>query len=50
MTDIVHDLLKSDRRLMIRDMSEEVGILISSCHAIVTEDLGMRCVAVKLIL
>jgi hypothetical protein len=26
MIDIVHDLLKSDTRLMIRKMSEEVGI------------------------
>jgi hypothetical protein len=31
-------LLKSDRRLTIGEMSKEVGILIGSCYAPVTED------------
>jgi len=30
---------------IIREMSEEVGILIGLCHSIVTQDLGMRWVA-----
>jgi hypothetical protein len=47
--DKVHVLLKSDRRLTTREMSEKVGISIGSCHAIVTEDLDMRQVAAKFI-
>jgi hypothetical protein len=42
-------LLKSDRRLTIREMSEVVGILTSLCHAILTEDMGMRQMATKFI-
>ena len=30
-------------------MSEEVGISIGSCHVILTEDLGMRRMATKLV-
>jgi hypothetical protein len=40
--DKLHALLKRNRRLMIREMSEEAGISISSSHAIVTKDLGMN--------
>jgi hypothetical protein len=42
-------LLKSDRRLKIREMSKKVGILIGSCHAPVAEDLGMSHVAAKFV-
>ena len=48
-TDKVFALFKSDRRLMIREMSKEVEIFISLCHATVSSDLGVRQVAVKLV-
>lgn len=38
----VRAFLKSDKKSTIRNMSEEVRISIGSCHAIVTEDQGMR--------
>jgi hypothetical protein len=39
MIDKVHALLKNDRRLMIRKMSEEVRILNDSCHATVKKSV-----------
>jgi hypothetical protein len=48
-TDKVCGLFKSDRRLMIREMSKEVEIFISLCHANVSADLGVRRVVVKLV-
>ena len=42
-------LFESDRRLMIREMSKKVEIFISLCHAIVSADLGVRQVVLKLV-
>ena len=47
MIDKVRALLKSDGRLTIREMAEEAEISVGSCRAIVTQDLGMRRIAVK---
>jgi hypothetical protein len=44
--DKVCALFKSDRRLLIREMSKEAQIFISLCHAIVSSDLGVRQVVV----
>ena len=41
----IRGLVKTDRRLTIRDICDEVGISVGSCQAILTEDLGMRRVA-----
>jgi hypothetical protein len=41
MIDRVHAVLERDRRLMIREVSEEVRVLIALCHAILTEGLGL---------
>ena len=47
MIDKVRALLKSDRRLTIREMVEEVEISVGSCRAIVTQNLGMGRIAAK---
>jgi DNA-binding Lrp family transcriptional regulator len=47
MIDEVRALLKSDGRLTIREMAEKAEISVGSCRAIVTQDLGMRRIAVK---
>jgi hypothetical protein len=44
-----HALLKSDRRLTVREMSDEVGVLIGSCYPVVIEDLGMGQVGTKIV-
>jgi DNA-binding Lrp family transcriptional regulator len=38
----VHDKIRSDCRLTIREIAEEVNISFGSCQAILTEDLAMR--------
>ena len=45
--DKVRALLKSDRRLTIRELAEEAEISVGSCRAIVTQELGMRRIAAK---
>ena len=47
MIDKVRALLKSDRRLTIRELAEEAEISVGSCRAIVTQELGMRRIAAK---
>ena len=43
----VHDLVRADQRLTIREIDEEQGISCGSCKGILTKDLGMRCVSAK---
>lgn len=45
----VRQLVKEDRRLTVRELSDDLGISIGSCHMILTEDLGMRRVAAKFV-
>jgi len=45
----VRSVICENRRLTIREVSEEVGICKSSCHTILTEKLKMRCVAAKFV-
>ena len=47
MIDKVRALLKSDRRLTIRELAEEAEISVGSCRAIVTQELSMRRIAAK---
>jgi len=42
-------VIRENLRLTIREVSEEVGICKSSCHAILTEKLKMHRVAAKLV-
>ena len=45
----VQDLILSDRRLTIREISEELDLSFGSVQALLTEDLGMRRVAAKFV-
>jgi len=45
----VRSVILENRRLTIREVSEEVGISKSSCHTILTEKLKMHRVAAKFV-
>jgi transposase len=45
----VHEKIRADRHLTLREIAEEVNISFGSCQAILTEDLAMRCVAAKFV-
>jgi len=45
----VRSVILENRRLTIREVSEEVGICKSSCHTILTEKLKMNRVAAKFV-
>ena len=45
----VRSVIRENRRLTIREVSEEVGICKSSCHAILTEKIKMHRVAAKFV-
>jgi len=47
MIEKVRALLKSDRRLTIREMAEEAEISVGSRRAIVTQNLGRGQIAAK---
>ena len=49
MIDKVRASLQSDRRLMTREMSEGAEFSVGLCHAVVTEDTGMRWVVAKFV-
>jgi len=44
----IQELVRQDRRRIIRDISEEVGIGYVTCQPVLTEELGMHRVAEKL--
>jgi hypothetical protein len=39
----VRSVMRENRRLTVREVSEELGICKSSCHTILTEKLKMHC-------
>ena len=41
----VHSVIRENRHLTVREVSEEAGICKSSCHTILTEKLKMHRVA-----
>ena len=45
----VRSVIRENRRLTVREVSEEVGICKSSCHTILTEKLKMHRVAAKFV-
>ena len=47
--EVVQRLVKEDRRLTVREISDDLNISIGSCHSILTQDLGMRRVAAKFV-
>jgi len=42
-------VIRQNRFLTVREISEEVGICKSSCHLILTEKLKMRRIAAKFV-
>jgi hypothetical protein len=45
----VCEVIRSDRRLTVREIADEVGILKTSCPEILTENLSMQRVAAKFV-
>jgi len=45
----VEKMVMNDRRITIREVADEVGISIGSCHNIFSNVLGMKRVAAKFI-
>ena len=45
----VHGVICGKRRLTVREVADEVGISIGSCHQIFTEELQMRRVSAKFV-
>ena len=45
----VWEIIRTDRRLTIREVAEDVGIAFRTCQKILTEDLQMRRVSVKFV-
>ena len=43
----VRAVIHGNRRLTVREVADEVGISIGSCHQIFTEKLQMHCVIAK---
>ena len=47
--DQINTLVRANRRLTVRELAEECGISIGSCHHILTEELKMHRVAAKFV-
>ena len=43
------EMVMNDRRITIREVADDVGILIGSCHDIFSNVLGMKRVAAKFV-
>ena len=43
----VREVIRSNRRLTVREVAEEVSISKMACHEILTENLGMHRIAAK---
>ena len=47
--DEINTLVRANRRLTVRELAEECGISVGSCHHILTEKLKMHRVAAKFV-
>ena len=47
--DRINTLVRANRRLTVRELAEECGISVGSCHHILTEELKMHRVAAKFV-
>ena len=47
--DEINTLVRANRRLTVRELAEECGISVGSCHHILTEELKMHRVAAKFV-
>ena len=48
-TDEINTLVRANRHLTVRELAEECGISVGSCHDILTEELKMHGVAAKFV-
>lgn len=46
---LVRNKIRYDRRLTVREVANEVGISIGTCHSILSDELGMKRVSAKLV-
>ena len=42
-------MILDNRRITIRDVADDVGILFGSCQAIFKDVIGMKCTAAKIV-
>jgi hypothetical protein len=49
MVDKVHVSMLDNQRITIRELSHELGLSFCMVQSNMTEDLGMKCIAVKII-
>ena len=42
-------MILDNRRIAIREVADDIGIFFGSCHAILTDVLGMKRAAAKLV-
>ena len=47
--DEINTLVRANRRLTVRELAEECGISVGSCHHMLTEELKMHRVAAKFV-
>ena len=45
----IQELIRQDQRLTIRNIAEEVEVGYGTCQRVLTEELGMHCVAAKFV-
>ena len=48
-TEAVKNIVMENRRITIREIAEDVGILVGSCHVIFSDILGLKRVAAKFV-
>ena len=48
-TETVKKIVMENRRITIREIAEDVGISVGSCHAIFSDILGLKRVAAKFV-
>ena len=45
--DKVRTVIRKDHRLTVREIGEELGIIVDSCHEILPENLNMHSISEK---
>ncbi|VVC27926.1 Hypothetical protein CINCED_3A016694 [Cinara cedri] len=46
---LVRNKIRNDRRLTVREVANEIGISIGTCHSILSDELGMKRMSEKLV-
>jgi hypothetical protein len=48
MTDKVHSAMLDNQKTTIRELSDELGLSFGSIQSILREDMGMKCISMKM--